>query len=41
VPRRTQLIIISGIFWLIILLLMTLSDYATRVDYRGIRFPLT
>jgi cytochrome c oxidase subunit 4 len=41
VPRRTQLIIISGIFWLIILLFMTLSDYATRVDYRGVRFPLT
>jgi cytochrome c oxidase subunit 4 len=41
VPRRTQLVIIAGIFWLIILLFMTLSDYATRVDYRGVRFPLS
>jgi cytochrome c oxidase subunit IV len=40
-PRRTQLVIIAGIFWLIILLFMTLSDYATRVDYRGVRFPLS
>jgi cytochrome c oxidase subunit 4 len=41
VPRRTQLIIISGVFWLIILLFMTLSDYVTRVDYRGVRFPIS
>jgi len=41
VPRRTQLVIISGVFWLIILLFMTLSDYVTRIDYRGVRFPLS
>jgi len=41
VPKRTKLVIISGIFWLALLLFMTLSDYASRVDYRGIRFPMT
>ena len=40
-PKRTQLVIIAGIFWLIILLFMTLSDYVSRVDYRGVRFPMT
>jgi cytochrome c oxidase subunit IV len=40
-PRRTQLVIFAGIFWLIILLFMTLSDYISRVDYRGERSPLT
>lgn len=40
-PKRTQLVIVAGIFWLIILLFMTLSDYATRVDYRGVRFPVS
>ena len=29
-PRRTQLIIVSGVFWLFLLLGMTLSDYVTR-----------
>ena len=29
-PRRTQLVIIAGIFWLAILLVMTLADYLTR-----------
>lgn len=29
--KRTQLVIISGVFWLAILLFMTLSDYITRV----------
>lgn len=28
--KRTQLIIISGFFWLAIMLFLTLSDYATR-----------
>jgi cytochrome c oxidase subunit IV len=28
--RLTQVIIVSGIFWLIIMLAFTLSDYATR-----------
>jgi cytochrome c oxidase subunit IV len=41
VPRRTQLVIISGIFWLAILLFMTLSDYESRIDYRGVRYPMT
>jgi cytochrome c oxidase subunit 4 len=40
-PRRTQLVIIAGIFWLIILLFMTMSDYVSRIDYRGIRYPMT
>jgi cytochrome c oxidase subunit 4 len=29
-PRRTQLVIIAGIFWLVILLAMTMADYLTR-----------
>ena len=40
-PRRTQLVIISGLFWLALLLFMTLSDYISRVDYRGAQFPLS
>jgi cytochrome c oxidase subunit 4 len=40
-PKRTKLVIMAGIFWLIILLFMTLSDYASRVDYRGIRYPMS
>jgi cytochrome c oxidase subunit 4 len=40
-PRRTQLVIVAGIFWLALLLFMTLSDYASRVDYRGVRSPFT
>ena len=40
-PRRTQLVIVAGIFWLAILLFMTMSDYISRVDYRGLRSPLT
>ena len=41
VPKRTQLVIIAGIFWLALLLFMTLSDYFSRMDYRGIRFPMS
>ena len=41
VPKRTKLVIVSGIFWLALLLFMTLSDYASRIDYRGIRYPMT
>ena len=41
VPERTKLVIVAGIFWLLLLLLMTLSDYASRVDYRGVRYPMT
>ena len=40
-PKRTQLVIIAGVFWLAILLFMTLSDYESRIDYRGVRFPMT
>jgi cytochrome c oxidase subunit 4 len=40
-PKRTKLIILAGIFWLVLLLGMTLSDYITRVDYRGVRFPIS
>lgn len=29
-PRRTHLVIIAGIFWLAILLAMTMADYLTR-----------
>jgi cytochrome c oxidase subunit 4 len=29
-PRRTQLVIIAGIFWLALLLAMTMADYLTR-----------
>lgn len=29
-PKRTQLVIICAIFWLAILLVLTLSDYQTR-----------
>ena len=41
VPRRTKLVIMAGIFWLALLLFMTLSDYISRVDYRNIRYPMT
>jgi cytochrome c oxidase subunit 4 len=29
-PRRTQLVIIAGMFWLAILIFMTMADYLTR-----------
>lgn len=29
-PRRTHLVIVCAIFWLVILLALTLSDYQTR-----------
>jgi cytochrome c oxidase subunit IV len=40
-PRRTQLVIVAGIFWLALLLLMTLGDYVSRMDYRGVHSPFT
>jgi cytochrome c oxidase subunit IV len=40
-PKRTQLVIVAGIFWLAILLFMTMSDYVSRIDYRGVRSPFT
>lgn len=33
--RRTQLIIVSGMFWLAIMLFMTLSDYITRHEFHS------
>jgi hypothetical protein len=29
-PRRTQLVIVAGFFWLAIMLGLTLQDYSTR-----------
>ena len=29
-PKRTQLVIIASVFWLAIMLFMTMSDYTTR-----------
>ncbi|MEY2429599.1 MAG: hypothetical protein QOJ40_2484, partial [Verrucomicrobiota bacterium] len=29
-PKRTQLVIICAVFWLAIMLALTLSDYVTR-----------
>jgi cytochrome c oxidase subunit IV len=40
-PKRTKMVILAGIFWLLILLFMTISDYASRIDYRGVRFPMS
>jgi cytochrome c oxidase subunit 4 len=33
--RRTQLMIVSGMFWLAIMLFMTLSDYITRHEFHS------
>lgn len=30
-PKRTQMVIIASIFWLAIMLFMTMGDYATRM----------
>lgn len=30
IPKRTQLVVVSGLFWLAIMLFMTMSDYWTR-----------
>jgi len=30
-PRRTQLVVVAGIFWLGIMILLTMSDYLTRL----------
>jgi cytochrome c oxidase subunit IV len=40
-PRRTQMVILAAVFWLFILLFMTMSDYVSRIDYRGFRSPMT
>jgi cytochrome c oxidase subunit IV len=33
--KRTQLMIVSGMFWLAIMLFMTLSDYITRHEFHS------
>ena len=38
-PKRTQLVIVSAIFWLAIMLALTLSDYQTRQPRRGSLVP--
>jgi len=30
-PRRTRLVITAGIFWMLLLLILTLADYFTRI----------
>jgi hypothetical protein len=30
-PKRTQMVIIASVFWLGIMLFMTMSDYVTRL----------
>jgi cytochrome c oxidase subunit IV len=32
-PRRTHLVIICAVFWLAIMLALTLSDYSTRTEH--------
>jgi cytochrome c oxidase subunit 4 len=40
-PKRTQLVVICAIFWLGIMLALTLSDYETRHDVSRLRSPVT
>ena len=40
-PKRTQIVILCAVFWLALLLFMTMSDYVSRIDYRGVRYPVT
>lgn len=40
-PKRTQLVVVCAVFWLALLLFMTMSDYVSRIDYRGVRYPVT
>lgn len=40
-PKRTQLVIVCAVFWLALLLGMTMSDYFSRIDYRGVRYPVS
>ena len=30
-PKRTQMVIIASVFWLAVMLFMTMSDYVTRL----------
>jgi cytochrome c oxidase subunit 4 len=38
-PKRTQLVIVCSVFWLAIMLALTLSDYDTRSQSGGISPP--
>ena len=38
-PKRTQLVIVCAVFWLAIMLSLTLSDYQTRQPRRGLIPP--
>jgi len=39
-PRRTQLVIVCSVFWLAIMLALTLTDYSTRQVEQGRLSPL-
>ena len=34
-PKRTQLVIVCSVFWLAIMLTLTLSDYTTRTQHES------
>jgi cytochrome c oxidase subunit 4 len=40
-PRRTQLVVICAVFWLAIMLALTLSDYSTREHQGRLASPAT
>jgi cytochrome c oxidase subunit IV len=40
-PKRTQLVIICAVFWLGIMLALTLSDYETRHEISRVNAPST
>jgi cytochrome c oxidase subunit 4 len=33
-PKRTQLVVVCAVFWLAIMLFLTLSDYSTRTPHQ-------
>jgi len=39
-PKRTQLVIVCSVFWLAIMLVLTLSDYSTRAPRQGSLVPI-
>jgi len=40
-PKRTQLVIVCAVFWLGIMLALTLSDYVTRHEMSRLNGPVT
>ena len=38
-PKRTQLVIVCSVFWLAIMLALTLSDYSTRSPRQSLLAP--